>query len=253
MTVSARPDEWVERTRSVNGRVVESWLERVIDSNTDHVERLTIYLAGQGAFEDPRLTASGTRTSTAAAPRKTTRAPRPPELEVRDKPSRFSVVLSGRAKSALNNMDISSCHEVGGGLFGYWNGLTIHIEDAIANPEPPHGYEADRVLIDIDYLRREESDYYSRLGLGWIGDWHTHPSYGSGLADPSDSDFNGWAGMRRKEPGLYVGLIMHPSLPRSDNPFALDPWSFPRRSAWVVRPSEGRTVIEPVDVRTEAA
>ncbi len=91
-------------------------------------------------------------------------------------------------------------------------------------------------------------DFHDRRFVGddvYVGHWHSHPEPRSG--DPSRTDLETWARMRREldvrgAAPAFLGVVLTPDPARG--------WDAPRLDAWLVRQRHGRNVCERVTTPT---
>jgi hypothetical protein len=65
----------------------------------------------------------------------------------------------------------------------------------------------DRTTSYTEIPVRSNIELARSLGLTWVGDWHVHDE-GSGT--PSSGDERAWTGLRGRDPGVWLGVIVTP-------------------------------------------
>ncbi len=150
-------------------------------------------------------------------------------------------IMSGARADLLEHVRLAEdgC-EVGGALAGplirSWLGVRV-----LAAGGPG-------ILARRSPNRFASDEFHDRQFVGddtHVGHWHSHPTPGSG--DPSRTDLESWARMRREldirgAAPLFVGLIVTPDPVRA--------WEAPRLDAWLVRERYGRSICERVATPT---
>ncbi len=102
--------------------------------------------------------------------------------------------------------------ELGGGLFGYWDGDDMVVTDATGRVRPETA-SSSSMMIDLRYID-DMAVRFRGSQSGLIGTWHSHPSIDDvGYSKPSPPDLRHLASMQRASGSSrpFLGICLSPA------------------------------------------